>query len=241
MQGDSLENESGPSKGPKQEAPAPQGAQAGAKGEGAAKAREERKPSILDLINESSHPEAIKIKADIEEVRGKRRALIDQIKAFKRRLNYKNAESETIERFLAMNPQGDFEEKMRKVRMLKRQKERLEFRISTEASSLSDEKALIRKIKEISAELDEYMKTVRLVRKRDLVKKDIEEFTAKVAELNGGIGELDKQLDVLYDSLRRLLKVERIQEHRKRPERKTQPQPMPEVNLEDIAVIKKRK
>ncbi len=140
-----------------------------------------------------------------------------------------------------MSPQGDYEEKLKKVRMLKRQKERLEFRISTEASSLSDEKALIRKIREISAEIDEYMKTVRLVRKRDLVKKDIEEFSGKVVELNGSIAELDKQLDVLYDSLRRLIKAERVQERRKRPERKAQPPPMPEVNLEDIAVIKKRK
>ncbi len=152
------------------------------------------------------------------------------------------AESETIEKFLSMNPQTDYEEKMKKVRMLKRQKERLEFRISTEASSLSDEKALIRKIREISTEIDEYMKTVRLVRKRDFVKKDIEEFTAKVNELNNGIAELDKQLDILYDSLRKLLKVGRSSaEHRKRPERKQQPQPMPEVNLEDIAIIKKRK
>lgn len=131
---------------------------------------------------------------------------------------------------------------MRKVRQLRRQKERLEFRISTEASSLTDEKALIRQIQELSAELDGYMRSVRLFRKRDLVKKDITEYAVKANELDAKITESDRKLDTLYDGLRKMLNVERTAEKqtRRKAEKKQQPQ-VSEVNLEDIAVIKRKK
>ncbi len=192
------------------------------------------------MISGSSQPEAVRLKVEIEGVRKKRRALIDEVRAFKRRLNYKSAEGETIEKFLKGLGQAEQEAKMKKVGMLKKQKARFEFKISTEASSLSDEKALIRKINEIEKELNEELRTVRLFRKRELVKKDIEELVAKVTQTDSEISELDKQLDVLYDSLRKFFRAERRVEDRKRGEKKP-PLQLPEVNLEDIVVIKKKK
>lgn len=206
------------------------------------KANERPKRSLFDMIDPEKNPEAEKLRLEIEEVRKGRHDLIDQIKAVKRRLNYKLAESETIEKLLNSEPDKDVEGRLRKARILKRQKARLEFKISTEASSLTDEKALIRRIKEISSELDTYMRFVRLVRKRDLVKGDITEYAAKAGELNNKILEFDKRLDSLYDGLRKALNIEQRsaeRQPRKRTEKKQQP--MQEVNLEDIAVIKKRK
>lgn len=242
--GDYLEHQDGDSTNEKTESNAPKGAETINAREPQARGHSEQKHTpVFELVSNSGNPEAKKIKEDIDAVRKNRQGLIDQIKAVKRRLSYKMAEAETIDKFLEMEPDKNYEDKMKKVRMLKKQKERLEFRISTEASSLSDEKALIRKIKELSVELDKYLRIVKLVRKRDLVKSDIIEYSKKADELNSSILTLDRQLDDLYSNLRKILKIERPREQhpqKKRPPKKEQ-QMMQEVNLEDIVVIKKKK
>lgn len=200
--------------------------------------------SILELVKDSGNPEAEKIKNDIDAVREKRNVLIEQIKRARKRINYKLAEQDTIERFIQMNESAkDFQEKLRKVRTLTRQKHSLEFRISTESFSLSDEKNLIGKIKSIDSELSESLRVVRLFRKRDLIKKDLEGYAVQLNNLDTEIGELDKQLDDLYSQLRKILKMgekKPVRPGQQRPKRKEDRPRMQEVNLEDIVVIKRK-
>ncbi len=197
---------------------------------------------MFEIVKESRNPEAEKFKGSIDAIRDKRKLLIEQIKKVRKKVNYKLAEQETIERFLQMN-EGvkDYEDKLRKVRMLTKQKRRLEFSISTESFSLADEKLLIGKIKLINAELDGSLRVVKLFRKRDLVKKDLEEYTAQLNKLDVEIADLDKQLDDLYSGLRKLLKMGEAKRERPKLKKRDERPRTQEVNLEDIAIIKKKK
>lgn len=105
---------------------------------------------------------------------------------------------------------------------------------------MSDEKELIRKIREIDKKISELMRVVRFFRKKDFIKGDIEELNGQIMKLNAQIDELDAQLDKLYMDIGRILKIggSRGPGPQRKPERKQIPQ---EVNLEDIVVIKKKK
>ncbi|MDE1866040.1 MAG: hypothetical protein KGH94_05395 [Candidatus Micrarchaeota archaeon] len=129
---------------------------------------------------------------------------------------------------------------------LRRLKNRLEFKISTEASSLSKEKEMIREISSINQELTALSASVRMDRKLGLVKGDIVECKAKLAELEPKIVEIDSKLDLMYTDLRKKLGItKRVQPEHKphQREREDRPRQQPrneEINLEDIAVIKKK-
>jgi uncharacterized coiled-coil DUF342 family protein len=130
-------------------------------------------------------------------------------------------------------------EKRKRVGYLKRMKARLEFKISTEASSLTQEKDIIRKINEINQELNEALASVRLERKVGFIAKDIEDYKKSITEINSKIGELDTKLDGLYVNLRKTLGIGNWQTKPQRPKKTQQSQPSG-INLEDIAVIKKK-
>ena len=118
-------------------------------------------------------------------------------------------------------------------------KARFEFKISTEAASLSQEKEIIRKINDITQELNEALASVRLERKIGFINKDVEEYRKSITEINTRIGELDAKLDGLYVNLRRILGIGSWQ-NKQQSQRKQQPVEVPGINLEDIAVIKKK-
>ncbi len=132
--------------------------------------------------------------------------------------------------------------KRKRVGYLKRMKQRMEFKISTEASSLAQEKDIIRKINEINQELNEALASVRLERKVGFISKDIEEYRKSITEINSRIGELDTKLDGLYVTLRKTLGIGSWQNKPQQQQRQRKPQSarMPGINLEDIAVIKKK-
>ncbi|MGC8586219.1 MAG: hypothetical protein ACP5K5_01580 [Candidatus Micrarchaeia archaeon] len=132
---------------------------------------------------------------------------------------------------------GQYDQK--KIGYLKHQKRRLEFRVSTEATSLSDEKELVRKINEIDAELNEAFSIIRLERKIELMKKDIENYRNELSKYNAEIAEKDSKIDALYTEIRKLLKLGRWQ-NKPRVEKQHRAMPVQEINLEDIAVIKKK-
>jgi uncharacterized coiled-coil DUF342 family protein len=214
-----------------------------APGYNAEAAQQAKKPkSISDLAIESNNPEAIAIKDKIEAIKRERSKLIHDIKRVRSRLAFKIASSETVSKLIDMSyTQEQYEDAVRKLHKLNGVKRRLDFRVSTEASSLSDEKALIKKIKDVDVDLDEALHVVKLFRKRDLVKKDLEELNAELSKLNKQIKDQDTELDTLYSNLRRILKIgdrDRTQQTVKRKEER--PRNL-EINLEDIAVIKKRK
>ncbi len=203
---------------------------------------------LNDAIKESKDPEVAKTKEAIDAVRKERSEVIGKVKEARRRLTYKEAEDAALKRLLDIEKaKPEAAEKRRKIGYLKRMKNKLEFRISTEASSLAEEKGLVRQIEDVNKQLSEAYKTIRLERKAELVKKDIEEFKKTLADGEVKITEHDKRLDELYDTLRKLLGMDKgrgpkqqqqhQQEHRRRP----QPQPqLQEINLEDIVVIKKK-
>lgn len=131
--------------------------------------------------------------------------------------------------------------KRKRIGYLKRMKQRLEFKISTEASSLAQEKDIIRKINEINQELNEALASVRLERKAGFIVKDIEDYRKSISEINMKIVELDTKLDGLYVSLRKMLGIGSWQNKQQQTrQRKPQHMQIPEINLEDIAVIKKK-
>lgn len=204
------------------------------------------RPSLNDLIKEANSEEAQKIKDEIEGVRRERSKLIAKIKEARRRMSYKEEEAVALDKLVSMNKEQDKDgEKARRFGYLKRMKNRLEFRISTEASSLSKEKEIIRKIKEINEELDGLAIAVRMERKLGLVKGDVEECRRQLAEIEPKVAEMDGKLDALYANLRAKLGIKRREEeqHMQRParrEREQKPQQSQEINLEDIAVIDKR-
>jgi uncharacterized coiled-coil protein SlyX len=119
-------------------------------------------------------------------------------------------------------------------------KAKMEFKISTEASSLSQERDIVRKINEINQELGEALASVRLERKTGFVKGDIEEYKKSITEINGKIQELDNKLDSLYANLRKVLGIGMWQNKQQQAKPKRTQQPVQGINLEDIVVIKKK-
>jgi uncharacterized coiled-coil DUF342 family protein len=197
---------------------------------------------LNNAIKESKNPEVGKLKEEIDAVKKQRGDTIAKVKENRRRLNYKEAESVAIGRLLEIEKGKDKDNaKRKKIGYLKRLKNQLEFKISTEAQSLTAEKDLVRKIEEINKELNVAYKVIRLERKTELVKSDIEECRKNINEFELKIAEHDKKLDELYDKLRKLLGIERAKRVKPATKKRVQSQQMPqEINLEDIAVITKK-
>jgi len=103
---------------------------------------------------------------------------------------------------------------------------------------------MVRKISEINKELDELAISVRMERKLGLVRGDIEECKRQLLEVEPKIKDIDTKLDLLYANLRKALGIDKRrdrQREQQRPREKEQkPQHNQEINLEDIAVIKKK-
>ncbi|HIH50720.1 MAG: hypothetical protein ABSE71_01330 [Candidatus Micrarchaeaceae archaeon] len=200
--------------------------------------------SLNTLIKESNNPQAAQLKKEIDDLRKERSKLITRIKESRRRLGYKEAESTAIERLLTMRKNEDKDgAKRRRIGYLKRMKAKLEFRISTEASSLTQEKDIIRKINEINGELGEALAAARLERKTEFIKKDIEDYRNNIMEINTKLQELDTRLDAMYVGLRKALGIgswQNKQQQQQQKPRKSQQSRVQEINLEDIAVIKKK-
>lgn len=197
---------------------------------------------LNNAIKESKDPEVAKLKEEIDAVKKLRGEAIARVKDNRRRLNYKEAEAVAIGKLLDIEKAKDKDNsKRKKIGYLKRLKNKLEFKISTEAQSLAEEKDLVRKIEEINKELNVAYKAIRLERKTELVKSDIEECRKNITEYETKIQEHDKKLDELYDKLRRLLGIERAKRAKPAAKKRIQQQQaLQEINLEDIAVIKKK-
>ncbi|MDE1850392.1 MAG: hypothetical protein KGH54_01200 [Candidatus Micrarchaeota archaeon] len=179
----------------------------------------------------------------IEEERKKRLILIDSIKRLRHKMAYKQAELAALSKLNLAKPP---ENRGKSIGYLKRMKERLEFRISTEASSLSTEKELIRKINDIDAELDAAIKSYKQRKKLDLIKGDIEDAIKQSEVIEKQILESNKALDDLYGKLRSLTGYsgERGGGDRRNgggERRPSKPQKQQEISLADIAVIKDKK
>jgi uncharacterized coiled-coil DUF342 family protein len=205
------------------------------------------RPSLNELIKTAASPEAAKIKEDIDTMRKERSKIIAKIKEIRRRFGYKEEEKAALEKLVAMNKEKDKDgEAAKRYNYLRRLKNRLEFKISTEAGSLQKEKEMIREISDINQELATIGASVRMDRKLGLVKGDIEECKKNLTELEPKIVEIDGKLDAMYTDLRKRLGINKrpMPEHktreRSREDRPRQPPKSEEINIEDIVVIKKK-
>ena len=170
----------------------------------------------------------------IEEERKKKGLLLDEMRRFRRRLAYKLAEKDAIAKLAVSGKKST-----KNIGYLRRKKEALEFRISTEAFTLNAEKDLIRKKQEVEEELQEAINSYRMKRKAEFVNSDIEEMNKKIEETNVRLQELEKRLDVLYNGLRKQ-RAPPKQRHHAHQEHHQQPQQQ-EVSFADIAIIKDKK
>lgn len=197
---------------------------------------------LNEAVKESKNPEAAKLKGDIDEARKQRSVLITRIKESRRRLSYKETEGTAISKLLEIEKGKDKNNAARKkIGYLLKLKNKLEFKISTEASSLSAEKDLVRQIESVNKELAEAYRGIKLERKSEFIKKDISEYRGILADLDKKIVESDKKLDELYSALRKILGISRDQnKHKINMKKKQQQAPSQEINLEDIAIIKKK-
>ena len=202
-------------------------------------AAQENKQSLNALIKGSDNPKAVRLKDEIDNLKKERAKLITRIKDSRRRLSYKEAEFAAINHLLQMKKADqNYDSKRKRIGYLKKAKARLEFKISTEASSLVQEKEIVRKINETNKELDNALASVRLERKVGFVTKDIEDYKKQINDTNAQITELDTRLDLLYVGLRKALRIGSWKS-KQQTQRRERPA-APEINLEDIAVIKKK-
>ncbi|MGC8651775.1 MAG: hypothetical protein ACP5UH_00780 [Candidatus Micrarchaeia archaeon] len=194
---------------------------------------------LNEIIKESHNKEAEAIKANIDSLKKERSAIIFKVKDLRRRISYKEAELAATVKLLEMK-KGSGNTDTKRIGYLKHQKRMLEFKISTEASSLSEEKDLVRKINQIDAELDDAFALVKLERKVGLMKSDIEGYSTDLSKYNAEIAEKDAKIDALYMELRKMLKLGRWQNKHKMEKQVHREKPLQEINLEDIAVIKRK-
>ena len=185
-------------------------------------------PAKSDIQADSASQELM---TKIEEERKTKGMLLDEMRRYRRRLAYKLAEKEALAKINTEPKKGT-----KNIGYLRRRKESLEFRISTEAFSLAAEKELIRKKQEVEEELQEAINNYRMKRKAEFVQGDIEEMNKKIEETSQKLQELEKRLDVLYGGLRR----RRSSQPRQKKQEFHQPQQQ-EVSFADIAVIKEKK
>ncbi len=193
-----------------------------------AKAADEQSTPQAPPVKKETGPGG-EINTKIEEERKKKGMLLDNLRRFRRKLNYKFAEREAIAKLAEMSKKST-----KNIGYLRRKKESLEFRISTEAYTLDAEKELIRKKNEVEKELEEAIASYRMRRKAEFVAHDIEELTKQIENTNKELQELERRLDVLYSGLRR--SRGQANKPRVRQEQKIQ-----EVSFADIAIIKDKK
>jgi uncharacterized coiled-coil DUF342 family protein len=172
------------------------------------------------------------IKKSIDEEKKKRFAMIDDIKRIRRKLSFKKAEQAALSKLIEIDKDNS-----RKIGYLIRLKEKLEFKISTETTTLNAEKDLVRKINEVNAELDHAIKSRRLKKRVELIGSDIEELSKQIEEKEKLIKDSEKKLDDLYSNLRSIMGRSRpkVQRERQRNAPKQQ-----EISLADIAIIKEK-
>lgn len=125
------------------------------------------------------------------------------------------------------------------VRALKKKKEYLEFKVSTEAITLDKERQLMKSIKGLEEE----------IRSAEGKEGERKKMLAEIKELDGDIEKLKNELDEMKLELIRLReerKKRRAEVRKKREEREQKPHAQQfkkeefVVNLEDIVVIKKK-
>ncbi len=171
--------------------------------------------------------------------------LISEMKSSRHMIDYKQQEYSALSKFLEIEANKP---NQREIMQLKKQKNRLEFKLSTEPRiSLSMEREMVRKINEISSELNTKLRYSSLEKKFDFLKGDIERYTLKIEKLSKEVKEINQQTDEMYSKLKAMLGIKNISRpiikntRPQNPEYKKKHQiHEQEISLEDIAIIKRK-
>lgn len=123
------------------------------------------------------------------------------------------------------------------IRQLKRLKEKFEFKLSTEARSLTDEKELIRRIGEVDSKIDYAYRIMRLKRRSELLAGDIVRYKAELEELRKKIKEAEATFAAANAHARAAAQHDQYKRSRHSTEQREKPAG---INIEDIAIIDKR-
>lgn len=208
--------------------------------------RDPNKPkSIGTLVKESDNEEAKRLKQEIDSLRKKRDRLISEMRSARRTITYKREEYTAFSKFLEVETNKPDQ---RAIARLKREKNRLEFKLSTEPRlTLDTERELIRRIDEVGAELNTKLRYAGLEKKATLLKEDIDKYSTRIDSISKELNDMNEKFDKMYAELKSMLGIKSIPKERKaapssrppRPEKKKYNAPE-EINLEDIAVIKRK-
>lgn len=123
------------------------------------------------------------------------------------------------------------------IRQLKRLKEKFEFKLTTEARSLADERELIRHIGEVDAKIDYAYRIMRLKRRSELLAGDIVRYKAELEELRKKIREAEASFAAANAHARGASAHDQYKKARHGAEQREKPAG---INIEDIAIIDKR-
>lgn len=181
---------------------------------------------------------ANELKKGIDDEKKRRSDIINEIRRKRSKLGYKQVEYEAVSKLSTMNTEHV------NIGRLRRMKESLEFRISTEAHTLSSEKDLIRKLNVIDEDLNKAIKNFKMKKKLNFIVDDIAQLKKEINELDKKIEESNKKLDDLYGELRTLTDYRRRPKRSEHRERNSnfggEPKAM-SISLEDIAIMKPKK
>ncbi len=196
----------------------------------------ENKISLNELVKEAHNEHATELMQQIYELRKQRGKLIGLTRHAKRAIPYKEAEALAIQNMLG--PNGG-REANGKVVYLKKLRKELEFKVSTEASSLNAERELVKRINDVNVQLNKALEPLRLKRRLEQLRADAERQKAVLVTSTKECIDLDVKLDKLYFELKRTLGITNTHKTVRKSNKTNNATQT--INLEDIAVIKKIK
>ena len=170
------------------------------------------------------------IRKEIDAERRKGASIANMIRATKHRLLYKLDEKAAVSKLAQISQQ-----QTKDMRYLRRRKNEIDFRISTEAFTLEAERDLIRKRNVVEKELNEATKSYKLRKKVEFIDRRIEEMNKQIETMTVQLKESNKKLDDYYNEMRRVSGNER--RRRDSPKKDEKRQKQSEISIADIAII----
>ncbi len=135
------------------------------------------------------------VKAKIEELERQKNGLIDQLRRINSRLRYKRYEQKALEPFLEQT-------KNIRIGSLRKQKQAIEFKISTQAYTPKMEREWLKDAKKVDEQLNKVREVEKARRKKMFVEQDIAEAEKEMLGLEGKLKTIREELKRLYDNQR---------------------------------------
>jgi len=144
----------------------------------------------------------------IEQLEKRKEDLFGRLKGVSSRLRYKKYEEENVR--AALNQK--FRETGINARELRRRKDKLDFLIATEATTLTKEREMMKEMKLLDKDLEKASEVERMERKLRLVEGDIRSAETEVAQIKKEIENAKAEIKAVTEGERDKLKEEREKE-----------------------------